>query len=65
MDKNVKLTLMIVGAVGALNWGLIALGGSGWNIIENLLGAWPVAVRVVYGIAGVSGLLALMSQFQK
>ena len=52
----------IVGAIaiiGALNWGLIALGQV--NLVEQLLGAGSGATRFVYGLVGLSGLALLVS----
>ncbi len=47
--------------VGAINWGVIAITGT--NYLENALGAGSTAVRVVYGLIGVSGLALLVSCF--
>ena len=44
--------------VGALNWGLI--GAFNYNLVESLLGAWPVLVTIVYLLVGIAGLLALV-----
>ena len=45
--------------VGALNWGLMGLAKM--NLVEMLLGAWPMAVRLVYILVGVAGLAMLMA----
>lgn len=50
------VTFVLV-VVGALNWGLV--GFFEWNLVEALLGSWPVVVRVVYALVGVSGLAML------
>ncbi len=37
--------------VGALNWGFVALGGyvgSNFNLVNLLLGSWPVVEQAVY-----------------
>lgn len=44
--------------VGALNWGLV--GALDFNLVNKLLGAWPLAEKVVYILVGVSALLMLM-----
>ena len=44
--------------IGGLNWGLIALGK--YNLVDSLLGAGSDAARLVYGLVGISALLALM-----
>lgn len=45
--------------VGALNWGLVGVGGEGWNVVEGLLSTWPVAVQVVYVLVGLSAVYKL------
>lgn len=53
-----KLAGVLV-VVGALNWGLV--GAFEWNLVEVLLGSWPVVVRVVYVLVGLSGLMTFFS----
>ncbi len=43
--------------VGAINWGLVGIFE--YNLVDSLLGAWPMVVRVVYAAVGVSALVAL------
>ncbi|MEK7137086.1 MAG: DUF378 domain-containing protein [Patescibacteria group bacterium] len=46
--------------VGALNWGLV--GAFNVNVVEMLLGSWPMLLRIVYvlvGLAGLGGLVAM------
>jgi len=45
--------------VGALNWGLVGLAKM--NLVEMLLGSWPMAVRLVYILVGAAGLAMLMA----
>ena len=43
--------------VGALNWGLVGLGGflgGNWNVVNMILGSWPVVEWLVYVLVGVS-----------
>ena len=45
--------------VGALNWGLVGVGGfagSNWNIVNMILGSWPQVEWVVYILVGLSAL---------
>lgn len=49
--------------IGALNWGLIAISVD-YNVVEMLLGAWPVVVRVVYGLVGLSGIWMIYAMFK-
>ncbi len=51
----------LLAIIGALNWGSISLFQV--NFVENLLGQYPTAVRVVYGLVGLSGLALLASYF--
>lgn len=54
---------MILVVVGAVNWGLV--GALEFNLVEELLGSWPVVVRVVYVAVGVSGILMLLTPMCK
>lgn len=51
-----KLAGLLV-VVGALNWGLV--GAFDFNLVNTLLGSWPVVERVVYILVGVSALAML------
>ena len=55
----IATTLLIV---GGLNWGLVAMNSS-WNVVEMLLGSWPILVTVVYGLVGLSALYSIYSMF--
>ena len=46
-------------AIGGLNWGLVGIGG--WNVVEMLLGAWPMLVSAVYIIVGLATVYELVS----
>jgi len=41
--------------IGALNWGLVGL--LDLNLVEMLLGTWPVLVQVVYILVGLSAVV--------
>ena len=50
--------------VGGLNWGLVGLGMlfspmSSWNVVNMLLGAWPVVEAIVYVLVGVAAVMKL------
>lgn len=48
--------------IGALNWGLVGLGGfmkMNWNVVNLLLGSWPQVEWVVYILVGVSAVAML------
>ena len=44
--------------VGGINWGLIGVNPS-WNVVELLLGSWPIVVNVVYWLVGLSALYSV------
>ncbi len=45
-------------AIGGVNWGLIGLsgfiGGGNWNVVNLILGAWPMVEWAVYVLVGLS-----------
>lgn len=58
--KIVSMIATILVVVGAVNWGLVGLGGlisSNLNLVNLLFGQWAVVENVVYLLVGVSGLL--------
>lgn len=60
-----KLLLVI----GGVNWGLVGLAmlfgaeGANWNVVNLLLGSWPVVEGIVYLLVGLAGLHILMHLF--
>lgn len=49
--------------VGALNWGLVGLGGfmgGNWNLVNLILGSWPQVEWLVYILVGLSGVYELI-----
>lgn len=46
-------------ALGALNWGLVALFQL--NLVDRLLGQVPVAATALYILIGLAGLITLVS----
>lgn len=51
-SKEMHMLLFTLAMVGALNWGLVGLLDV--NLVEMLLGAWPLLVKLVYILVGVS-----------
>ncbi|MBI2495445.1 MAG: DUF378 domain-containing protein [Candidatus Omnitrophica bacterium] len=49
----------LLAGIGALNWGLVGIFGI--DLVEQLLGEMTGPARVVYGLIGIAGLLALLS----
>ncbi|MBI2043974.1 DUF378 domain-containing protein [Candidatus Pacearchaeota archaeon] len=54
MNNWIDWVAMVLVVVGGINWGLV--GAADWNLVESLLGAWPIVVKVVYILVGVSAL---------
>ena len=67
--KNVGLVATLLVVVGAVNWGLVGLGAlmgySDWNLVQMLLGSWPVVANLVYVLVGLSGLWLLWDWYAK
>lgn len=67
--KNLGLVATLLVVVGAVNWGLVGLGAlmgySDWNLVQMLLGSWPVVVNLVYVLVGLSGLWLLWDWYAK
>lgn len=49
--KSLHSITFILLVVGGLNWGLEALG---YNLVNMLLGSWPMLESIVYGLVGLS-----------
>jgi len=48
--------------IGGLNWGLYGAGmlmGADWNLVDMLLGSWPMVEAIVYVLAGVSAIMMI------
>jgi len=59
---------MALTVVGAVNWGLVGLGGfmeTNLNLVNLLLGSMPTVEWVVYILVGVSGLVSLWAHATK
>lgn len=59
--KDVEMWAMWLALIGALNWGLAELG---FNLVELLLGAWPMVVSTVYYLVGASGLYLILKKLK-
>lgn len=51
--KSLHMVTFILLVVGGLNWGLTAFD---FNLVEKLLGSWPMVVKAVYVLVGLSAL---------
>lgn len=61
-QKMLHMVAFVLTVVGALNWGLWAL--LNLNLVNMLVGMWPMVERVVYILVGVSGLYILLTHMQ-
>ena len=53
------MVAFVLTIVGALNWGLVGIGGftgGDWNVVHMILGAWPAVEWLVYVLVGLSAL---------
>jgi uncharacterized membrane protein YuzA (DUF378 family) len=51
--------------IGGLNWGLVGVGMlmgkmGGYNVVNMLLGSWPMVEGVVYLLVGISAVMMLV-----
>ncbi len=62
--KGMHSISFILVIIGALNWGLVGLGGfagGDWNVVRMILGSWPQVEWVVYILVGLSALSLAVS----
>jgi uncharacterized membrane protein YuzA (DUF378 family) len=68
-NKNVAMLGTLLVVVGALNWGLVGLGGllgnQNWNVVWMLLGSWPMVLNLVYVLVGLAGLWLFWDSYTK
>ncbi len=48
--------------IGAINWGLTAIG---FNLVEILFGSWPMVEKLVYLLIGACGVVLLLNNKNK
>jgi uncharacterized membrane protein YuzA (DUF378 family) len=56
--KSLHMVAFILLIVGGLNWGLSAFG---MNLVNMLLGSWPMLERIVYLLVGASAVYELIT----
>lgn len=62
--KNLHTVAWILVMVGAVNWGLVGVGGfvgGDWNVVHLVLGSMPVLEALVYVLVGASGVYEIVS----
>lgn len=52
--------LSALAMIGAVNWGLVALG---FNLVEWIMMGWELGENIVYGLVGVGGVIGLWKIF--
>ncbi len=57
--KTVEMVAFWLVVVGAVNWGLAALG---FNVVDMLLGADSMLSKVVYLLVGASGVYVALTK---
>ncbi len=58
----VKKTAKVLLIIGGLNWGLVGVGmlmNSNWNVVNLLLGSWPVVEAIVYILVGIAAIVKI------
>ncbi len=69
MSKNpISGLSCILLIVGGLNWGLVGLAalvsaGSNWNVVNLLLGSWPMVEAIVYVLVGLAAIYSVIECF--
>jgi len=61
MMKVIDWVAMVLVIVGGLNWGLV--GAMNYNLVESLLGSWPLVVKIVYDLVGLAALYSIYHVF--
>lgn len=56
--KVLHIVAFVLLVVGGLNWGLVAFN---INLVNMLLGSWPVAEQLVYVLVGLSAVYTLVT----
>ena len=61
--KATHMIAWILVMIGALNWGLVGIGGfagGNWNVVDLILGAWPQVEWIVYILVGLAGIYEIV-----
>jgi hypothetical protein len=54
---TVSFIAKILLIIGGVNWGLVGIGmlmNKDWNVVNMLLGSWPIVEAIVYILVGVA-----------
>lgn len=58
--KALHVIAFILVIVGGLNWGLVGINMD-YNLVNMLLGAWPMVERVVYILVGLAAIYLVVT----
>ena len=61
--KSLHMVTWVLLVVGGLNWGLVAVNYD-YNLVNMLLGSWPMVERLVYLLVGLSAVYELVTHKQ-
>ena len=65
--KPLCLVVSLLVFIGALNWGLVGLGGFlniNFNLVDLALGGWPVVENIVYLLVALASLIFVIGFFK-
>lgn len=60
---SVGMVAFVLVIVGALNWGLV--GAFQFNLVNTLLGMWPMVERIVYVLVGLAAIVEILHMMGK
>ena len=63
MELKTKILILpllttIIASIGSINWGLIGLFEL--NLVEFIFGRFPILVKIIYVLVGISGILLFL-----
>lgn len=61
--KSMHMAAWVLVMVGALNWGLVGIGalvGSNLNVVDLLLGNWPMVEAIVFVLVGAAAVYEIV-----
>src|SRR5439155_1257297 len=62
--KILHMIAFVLAMIGALNWGLVGLGGfagADWNVVHFILASWPQVEWLVYVLVGLSAIWLIVN----
>lgn len=59
--KATHAIAFILVIIGALNWGLVGIGGMSWNVVAMIFGGVGWLLRLMYILVGLSALYLIFT----